>query len=168
MSWIFGFYGRSEGLRINSPQPPLHTYESSNLKIYCGGNKEAVFFSRDISNQSCLVVAGVGLLRLGNSYKVLSTNDWNSFLSQDEVNLNSVNGHYVAVKFTNNEIKFFTDELGLRDLDIVKLPAGWGFTTRIDWLKYFLNPEIDLKEFGSKWLLQNQISQNSIIPQMQQ
>ena len=69
----------------------------------------------------------------------------------------------MAVKFTNNKIRIFTDELGLRDLHIVKLPAGWGFTTRIDWLKYFINPEIDLKEFGSRWLLQNQISQNSII-----
>jgi hypothetical protein len=67
------------------------------------------------------------------------------------------------VKYSNNGIKFFTDELGLRDLHLIKLPAGWGFTTRIDWLKYFLNPQVDMKEFGLRWLLQNQISPDSII-----
>ena len=163
MSWIFGFYGSTEGLKIISPQPHLYSYENSNLKIYCGGNKEAIFFSKDTSNEHCWMVAGVGLIRRDNNYKVLSTRDWNNFLSQDEVNLSPVNGHYTVVKYSNNGIKFFTDELGLRDLHLIKLPAGWGFTTRVDWLKYFINSEIDLKEFGSRWLLQNQISQKSII-----
>jgi hypothetical protein len=79
MSWIFGFYGSTEGLKIFSPQAHLYSYENSNLKIYCGGNKEAIFFSKDTSNQNCWMAAGVGLIRHDNNYKVLSTRDWNNF-----------------------------------------------------------------------------------------
>ena len=85
-----------------------------------------------------------------------------------KVNLKPLNGHFVAIKYSDNELKIFTDELGLRDIHIVQLPDGFGFTTRIDWLKYFIKPEIDLKEFGSRWLLQNQISRNSIIKNVTQ
>jgi hypothetical protein len=160
MSWLFGYFGDLERFKINLPEIPIYSYQGSNLILYTGGNNQTVFHKSDNLSSSCWAVAGVGLKRSGNGYKNLNINN---FLSQKEVNLNSVNGHYVAVKFGYDEIKFFTDELGLRDLHIVKLRAGWGFTTRIDWLKYFLNPEIDLIEFGSRWLLQNQISQSSII-----
>jgi hypothetical protein len=163
MSWLFGYIGDLAKFKINSPETPIHSYQSSNLLLYVGGNKQTIFHKLDKLNSSCWIAEGVGLKKSGNGYKNLGINDWDDYLSQNEINLNSINGHYVVVKYGNNEIKFFTDALGLRDLYIVKLPAGWGFTTRIDWLKYFINPEIDLKEFGSRWLLQNQISQNSLI-----
>jgi hypothetical protein len=67
MSWIFGFYGSTEGLKIISPQPHLYSYENSNLKIYCGGNKEAIFFSKNTSNQNCWMAAEVGLIRRYNN-----------------------------------------------------------------------------------------------------
>ncbi|MDZ7623676.1 MAG: hypothetical protein U5J96_04405 [Ignavibacteriaceae bacterium] len=33
----------------------------------------------------------------------------------------------------------------------------------IKWLRYFIRPGIDLKEFRARWLLQNQISRKSIV-----
>jgi hypothetical protein len=163
MSWIFGYFGNCERLQINSPETYIYSYQSSSLILYAGGNNQTVFHKSDALNSSCWSAAGVGLRQSGNGYKNLNTSDWNDYLSPKEVDLSAVNGHFVALKYVDNELKFFTDELGLREIFLVKLSEGWGFTTRIDWLKYFIDPEIDLQEFGARWLLQNQISRNSII-----
>ena len=162
MSWLFGYFGNTERQKITSPDTPLYQFKDSNLILFAGGNKQTFFFKSDTSD-SCWAVAGVGLKPFENGYEVLHQSKWSNYLSADKVNLKPVNGHFAAIKYSNNELKFFTDELGLREIYILKLNAGFGFTTRIDWLKYFIKPEIDLKEFGSRWLLQNQISRNSII-----
>ena len=163
MSWIFGYFGNRERLQINSPETPIHSYQNSYMILYAGGNKQTIFHKSDALNSSCWVAAGVGLKQSFDGYKNLDVNNWDSYLCSKEVNLSEVNGHYVALRYSNDELKIFTNELGLREIFLVKLPGGWGFTTRIDWLKYFVDPEFDLKEFGARWLLQNQISRNSII-----
>jgi len=162
MSWLFGYFGNTERQKITSPDIPLYQFKDSRLILFSGGNKQTCFFKID-TNDSCWAVVGVGLKPFENSYEVLSQSEWSNYLAADKVNLQPVNGHFVAIKYSDNELKFFTDELGLRDIYIVQLPDGFGFTTRIDWLKYFIKPEINLMEFGSRWLLQNQISRNSII-----
>ncbi len=162
MSWIFGYFGNVSIRKINSPEISHHSFKDSNLILFVGGNKQTSFLRSNQLN-SCWAVAGVGLVSSESNYKVLEENGWNNLLASTKVDLTSVNGHFVIVKYIDGELKFFTDELGLREIYVVKLPDGYGFSTRIDWLKHFLNPEIDLKEFGSRWLLQNQISQNSII-----
>ena len=163
MSWIFGYFGNRDRIKISSPETQLHTFQNSNLILYAGGNSETIFFKSDSLNSNCWTVAGVGIIQSGDEYKILNVSSWDNFLNPRQVDLQKINGHFVAVKYTDDELKFFTDELGLRDIHIVQLQNGFGFTTRIDWLKYFIKPEIDLKEFGSRWLLQNQISRNSII-----
>ncbi len=162
MSWLFGFFGNTERQKITSPDTPLYQFKDSRLILFSGGNKQTCFFKAD-TNDSCWAVTGVGLKSFENGYEVLHQSEWQNLLSADQIDLKSLNGHFVAIKYSEKELKIFTDELGLRDIHIVQLPDGFGFTTRIDWLKYFIKPEIDLKEFGSRWLLQNQISRNSII-----
>lgn len=162
MSWIFGYFGNTERQKISSTDTSLYQFKDSKLILFTGGNKQTCFFKAN-ENDTCWAVAGVGLKPFENSYEVLSQSKWENLLSADQVDLKSLNGHFVVIKYSNNELKFFTDELGLRDIHIVQLPDGFGFTTRIDWLKYFIKPEIDLEVFGSRWLLQNQISRNSII-----
>jgi hypothetical protein len=162
MSWLFGYFGKTERQKITSPDIPLYQFKDSRLILFAGGNNQTCFLKSD-ANDSCRAVVGVGLKSFENNYKVLSQNEWDSYFTADKVDLKSVNGHFVAVKYSDDELKFFTDELGLREIYIVKLPEGIGFTTRIDWLKHFITPELDLREFGSRWLLQNQISRNSII-----
>ena len=163
MSWIFGYFSNLNRIKISSPETQLHTFQNSKLILYAGGNSETIFFKSDSLNLNCWAVAGVGIIQSGDEYKILHVSGWDNFLNPRQVDLQKINGHYVAVKYSDDELKFFTDELGLREIYIVKLPEGFGFTTRIDWLKYFINPEIDLNEFGSRWLLQNQISKNSIV-----
>jgi hypothetical protein len=162
MSWIFGYFGNKNHQLFESPKPPLHSYKNSNLILYCGGNHQTLFFKSNQENSTCWGVAGVGLHPSGNGYKLLDTSDWNKYLNTDNVNLDTVNGHFIAIKYYNDELQIFTDELGLREIYLVELPGGIGFTTSIDWLKYFIQPEIDLHHFGSRWLMQNQVSQESI------
>ena len=163
MSWIFGYFGNRERHQIDLPETPIFSYQSSNLILYAGGNNQTIFHRSDTLYSSCWAAAGVGLKQSGDGYKNLNSSDWDSYLSAKEINLSEVNGHYVAIKYADDELKFFTDELGLREIFLLKLNDGWGFTTRIDWLKYFIDPEFDLQEFGARWLLQNQISRGSII-----
>jgi hypothetical protein len=108
-------------------------------------------------------VAGSGFKSIDNGYRIYDTDEWDALLTANKKNFKSLNGHFIAIKYSENELRFFSDELGLREICIVQLPDGFGFTTRIEWLKYFIDPELDLGEFGSRWLLQNQISRKSII-----
>jgi len=162
MSWIFGYFGITDQQNFISPENPLYLFKDSNLILFAGGNDQTCFFKSNSLN-SCWAVAGVGLKSENDGYNIFGENEWNTHLISNQINLDPVNGHFVAIKYSDNELKFFTDELGLREIFIVKLPDGFGFTTRIEWLKYFIKPEINLKEFGSRWLLQNQISRNSFI-----
>jgi hypothetical protein len=162
MSWLLGYFGNFDQQNLTSPETLLYSFKDSNLILSAGGNQQTTFF-RSNSLNSCWAVTGVGLISTMGEYKVFDENDWNNFLNSDRINLSSINGHFVAITYANNELKFITDELGLREIYIVQLADGFGFTTRIEWLKYFIKPEIDLKEFSSRWLLQNQISRKSII-----
>ncbi len=162
MSWLFGYFGNPATSNIKSPESPLYSFKSPNLILFSGGNKQTTFF-KSHSSDNCWAVVGVGLKILDDECIMLKENDWNIILDSAQIDFRSVNGHFVAIKYSDNELKFFTDDLGLREIHIVKTVDGYGFTTRIDWLKYFLKPDIDLKEFGSRWLLQNQISRKSII-----
>jgi hypothetical protein len=162
MSWLLGYFGNTDQQNLTSHEIPLYSFRDSNLILFVGGNQQTTFF-RSNSLNSCWAVTGVGLMSTMEEYKVFDENDWNNFLNSDRINLSSINGHFVAITYANNEMKFITDEWGLRDIYIVQLTNGIGFTTRIEWLKYFIKPEIDLKEFSSRWLLQNQISRKSII-----
>jgi hypothetical protein len=161
MSWIYGYIGNSHQLIIDPPETPIYQFKNSNLILFAGGNKQTCFFRLESSN-SFWTVVGVGLKSTGGGYKILDENDWASHLFPNQ-NIKTVNGHLVALLYSESELKIFTDDLGLREIYIVKLSDGYGFTTRIEWLKFFIKPEIDLKEFGARWLLQNQISRKSII-----
>ena len=105
------------------------------------------------SDQSHLILAGLwlvlGLYDQAKRLRLLNIGSWDNFLGPRQIDLNKINGHFAAIKYSNDELKFFTDELGLREIYIVQLPDGFGFTTRIDWLKYFINPETG---FEGIWL----------------
>jgi len=162
MSWLFGYFGNTERRKINSPETPLYQFKDSRLILFSGRNIQTCFFKSE-SSSFCWAVAGVGLKSADNGYRIIGNDEWDALLTSSKINLKSLNGHFIAIKYSDDELKFFSDELGLREIYIVQLPDGYGFTTRVDWLKHFIKPEIDLKEFGSRWLLQNQISRKSII-----
>ena len=65
-------------------------------------------------------------------------------------------------KWNKAEIIFESDPLGLRDIYISESQNEIIFSTRADWLTKIHKLKINFKEFGSRWLLFNQISNNSV------
>jgi len=65
-------------------------------------------------------------------------------------------------KWNEAEIIFESDPLGLRDIYISESQNEIIFSTRADWLTKIHKLNINFKEFGSRWLLFNQISNNSV------
>jgi asparagine synthetase B (glutamine-hydrolysing) len=161
MSWIFGYFGNTQDFDIVPPENSLYEFKNSKLIINSGGYSGTLFFNIKPNGEGW-AVSGVGLKRIENSYRCLNAESWNSIFNKDNVNLAQINGHFVAIKYSSNEVEIFTDVLGLREIYLVKLPSGIGFTTRVDWLKLFTEPQFDLKEFGSRWLMFNQVSLKSV------
>ena len=76
--------------------------------------------------------------------------------------LNNIDGHFVVVKWNKDEVTFESDQLGLRDIYISESKNEIIFSTRVDWLAKIHKLKINFNEFGSRWLLFNQISNNSV------
>lgn len=93
---------------------------------------------------------------MGNA--IFKKEDWSDHLKI----LNNIDGHFVAVKWNEDEIVFESDPLGLRDLYISESKSEIVFTTRVDWLAKSHKLKINFNEFGSRWLLFNQITNNSV------
>lgn len=86
----------------------------------------------------------------------------------DETEQKKLNGHFLILTWNINELKVFTDRLGLRDIYIAKIPHNIIlFSSRIDWLIQLTEAKLNFKEFGSQWLLFNKISSESIFTNTQ-
>ncbi|MDO8550076.1 MAG: asparagine synthase-related protein, partial [Ignavibacteria bacterium] len=75
-----------------------------------------------------------------------------------------LNGHFAAARWNKNKLELFTDQLGIRNIYLTNLNDCIAFSTRLDWLSK-LNKKItiDWEEVGACWFLLNQISQKSIL-----
>ncbi len=76
---------------------------------------------------------------------------------------NASSGHFVKFKFHPDKLLIDLDPLGLRDSFLFKGKNEIIISTRIDWLRNFINFEFDFTNFGSKWLFTHQFNTNAII-----
>jgi hypothetical protein len=163
MSWIFGYYSKHATDTINlSECHPKSIAVISNSKYYLaiGGNSNTIVY--DSNNQgSNFFVCGFTFTQ--DSSKILDKNDWQTILNNTPDDLKALNGHFCGAFIKNDSITLFTDQLGLREFHIYENNDGWYFSTRLDWLLKLDDFEIDFNEFGSRWLLINQLSNKSII-----
>jgi hypothetical protein len=166
MSWIFGFYSKQtiNNLDLSNYHPKSISF-ASNSKYYIaiGGNNNTIIFNSE-NPESNFFVCGFAFTQNGS--KILDKSDWKSILFNSPPppeDLNSLNGHFCGVFIKNDSITLFTDQLGLREFHIYENNEGWYFSTRLDWLLQIDDFEIDFGEFGSRWLLINQLSNKSII-----
>lgn len=143
---------------INSPI--LFEYSSKKIKIFAGGNKDNLFFnsSSKHNEKQGWVVSGIGLKSNNVGNTIFKKEDWSDHLDI----LNNIDGHFVAVKWNEERIIFESDPLGLRDIYISESKSNIIFTTRVDWLAKSHELKINFNEFGSRWLLFNQITDNSV------
>jgi hypothetical protein len=166
MSWIIGLAGAADKLIIDKINLPAsgHLYKltEKSLLILSGGNKNTCKFYRDESNAEGCVTVGVGIDESSDQAHFMSGIDWhNSYLNNT---IKNINGHFVSVHWDKNNLRIYTDRLGLRDIYFSKIQNNaLIFSTRLDWLAKLTGLGINFTEFGSRWLLFNQISPNSVI-----
>lgn len=143
---------------INSPI--LFEYSSKNIRVFAGGNKNNLFFnaSSKQNEKQGWIVSGIGLKSNGVGSTIFKKEDWSEHLDI----LNNIDGHFVAAKWNEERIVFESDPLGLRDIYVSESKSNIIFTTRVDWLAKCHKLEINFNEFGSRWLLFNQITNNSV------
>lgn len=163
MSWLFGFYAKhpydvKQISKLHSK--PSSYFQDANYYLATGGNSYLRYGNQTNFNFK-FFVCGLGIFE--DAERILNFVDWQEILSNYPTRLDSLNGHFCGAVIKDNCIYLFTDRLGLRELHIIENKEGWYFSTRIDWLLKIQKFEIDFNEFSSRWLLINQISNNSII-----
>jgi len=171
MSWLFGIVGKYSVADVEKFESihgkPIHKIQLSNIYIAAGGIKETCLCSTDLvpSNQSAgWLACGVGIYRDGHQFSIMTSSHWQKLLSETSPPLHHLNGHFAVVKWTENQVTCFTDQLGFRNLFLTQTSNYWAFSTRLDWIARLRgNCQINFEEFGSRWLLVNQLSQESIV-----
>jgi hypothetical protein len=165
MSWLIGVIGNSSSEIVSQikaviPSSLYHINED-NLKIFAGGNPQTCFSSKDNKQEDSFLFTGVGIRPIDNGYKFLDVQEIAQIT--DEKEINDLNGHFVLFRWNKDVIKIYTDKLGLRDIYMHKYSGGKIiFSTRTDWIAKIIRAGINYKEFGSRWLLFNQLSAKSI------
>lgn len=165
MSWIVGAIGsiqdKDRALLNRFSENSVFSHSTNKLVIFAGGTANTIFDIKSQSSKS-LLISGVGFKKLDNNVKVMNATDWNKINIQQSLEI--IDGHFVHLQYDENEIIITTDKLGLRDIFVAKTSEDtYFFSTRLDWLNKFLKSTIDFKRFGSRWLLQNQISHESFV-----
>jgi len=163
MSWIFGFYSKRSNIdkSIKYCHPnPIAVISEPNYYLSIGGNKNTSYIETERPDSKFLIC---GFAISEDAAKIVSKNDWNQILNGSPNELNSLNGHFCGIFIKNNSLNLFTDKLGLREFHIYETNIGWYFSTRLDWLLKLNRFEMNFGEFGSRWLLINQLSNQSIV-----
>jgi hypothetical protein len=171
MSWFLGYTGK-----IN---PILNEYISSlnlehldkvqtkNLYIVLGGNEDNLTI-KSYSN-SGWIVSGIPISSDAEKFKFMRKDNWEPLLSKMNFKLNKIDGHFAGLKWNNEEITFFNDRLGLRDIYFLKVDSNYFFSTRIDWVaKFNKENKINIDEFSTDWLLTHKISWKNTIEGIEQ
>ncbi len=171
MSWILGYSGFNvssvkEKFKVLNLKPDGF-YERENFFIAYGGNNKTILTNSNIkpvaSNSPLWIVAGTGIKRADGNYKILTKREWSDLIENDHAGFNNIEGYFVIVKWDGGKLNFYSDQLGLRDINIVKDKKGFYFGTRLDLLSKISGAKLNYKLYCSRWFLINQISTGSLL-----
>lgn len=170
MSWIIGASGiidkDLQNILKKLAHKPLYQIEEENLFILAGGIKPTCHYINNLENRSSILSVGVGISHTDNEFHLIENEDWQAFTS--DTTLEGLNGHFILIEWDKNEIRISTDKLGLRDIYYFKNSRqNIIFSTRLDWLVKISGAKINFKEFGSRWILFNQISRKSVFDEIE-
>lgn len=164
MSWIFGeIVGVKKSFSDFSKicdSKVLHSFSNPNINLVAGGNSKNLY-SFKLSKKN-IFIAGIGIDNSDSKSKIVNREEWKEILSLGIERTLCLDGHFVIIIVEEGKVNIYTDKLGLRDIYIRELDDRIIFSTKIKWLTYFGELDIDFTEFSSRWVLFNQISQNSI------
>jgi hypothetical protein len=166
MGCLFGYYGKNKNKAAKFAESldikKLYTLRKNKLFIVFGGIPETCIVNDN--KESGWAVLGLGILLKDNYSKIMDKKEWEKVLNEEDRLNKKINGHYILVKWKNNNISFISDPLGVRNLYYSDEKAEKIFSTRLDWItKFKKNCSIDFETFGSSWLTYNNLSYNPII-----
>ncbi len=162
MSWIFGFSGNlneQKKLSLSSIYPvPQIKIDNPRLFIAAGGTEFTCSYSADMK----WIIIGVGIDMGIEHSRLMLKNDWEKKIPGNS--FRDPQGHYLLIKWDDEKINFYSDPIGLRTIYFYKDKTGVYFSSNLEWIVSVMNRvEIDFKEFGSRWMTYNQLSNNSFI-----
>lgn len=164
MGWIFGYKGAnaniSEKVLKGIHAESLAVFNNDKLYLLVGGIPETCQFNSSAQNETGWVFCGIGIKREKRNFPDL--NELNNEFKKDNF-FENYDGHFVALKWSDDSLEISTDKLGLRNIYVAAYKEGYIFSTRIDWIAKLIDCEIDFHEFGAHWLLFNQISKKSVL-----
>ncbi len=174
MSWIFGIVKKNKQAVL--PTQEHHPYQVKDkfvvdTKEYyfsCGLGHNNSFYTYDKKNNSGWMVCGTGISYEDGSFHLMTYQDWEYYLCEENNNVNDLNGHFIIVEWNKGKVEIRNDQLGMRDMFFVESKNYFTFSTRLDWLISFAdNPEIDFKVFSSSWFCVNPLSYKCFIKNIQ-
>ena len=169
MSWIYGILRSGQGThsipkaeQIHSE--PLHVMNTRRFYLAVGGIPETCFYGEEHNKQTGWAVVGLGMKVMETNSRLLNRADWSNLLAGSTTWKGSLDGHFAAIRWDEEKIECFTDDLGLRTLYFSKNDKGVCISTRLDWVSRTTGrAEIDFAALGSKWLMFNQLECESCI-----
>ncbi len=162
MSWFLVVSttdAESAGFRTPSDLRPLQSINLPGLLLHFGGADETCLVEYDEERGEGWGVVGVGIDADGDGRSIMDVDAWRQRLSDASFDPVSLDGHFVALRWKDEEVEFFCDQLGLRTFYYCEIDNRLVASTRLDWTAGLgQRSEIDLNVLGSRWLMYNQFS----------
>mgnify|MGYP003640280084 CR=1 FL=1 len=166
MSSFIGVYGKNDALKSEIKDivsTPDFTFENNSLFICSEGNPLNTHYYCNSDSTKGWISCGIGITS-EHSPRVLKQEDWEKAFDEDVDLHQDLNGHFAIIKWSDIEVEFFTDRLGMRNIFLHQNKDYVLFSTRLDWmLKLVEETDINWKLFGSNWLSINPFSSSCFI-----
>ena len=171
MSWFVGYTGKSnrnlEDFLDSLNLEKTKEIKTGNLTVICGGKEKNLIYN--FSSSTGWIVSGIPIYSYYENLKFVKKEDFESLLLEAKINLKNIDGHFAGIKWSEKEIIFFNDQLGLREIYFLQVNSNILFSTRADWTaKYNKINKINFEEFSTAWLLTHKISWQNVIKNIKQ
>ncbi|MBN1397035.1 MAG: hypothetical protein JXA06_03285 [Bacteroidetes bacterium] len=170
MSWMFGIIRSESGINISDSYDKLHscsllTISTPKFYLALGGINETCFYEvQDEYKDTGWAIVGLGVKVFDSSARLMTKEDWKRVFANNTLPINSLDGHFVALRWEKDTFELYTDQLGIRTAYYGKCDEGICFSTRLDWMaKKTGFSEINQTALGGRWLLFNQLSYDSCV-----
>ena len=163
MSWLFGIFHKDKIKNINFELGEIcQKYTSNKFQLFVGGNLNSSIIK--IHQNKAIGFVGIALKNINETIKILN----HEHICYNEFKIENFSGHFVTVLYDNEKLLIQNDVFGLRDLYYFENSELLIFSTRFDLLsKFQKNITIDFFNFGSLWYTNFQLSNKSILSNIQ-
>lgn len=167
MSWLLGWTGEGQP-HLDDVAGGLHRHTGDRWSIAQGGLRATCRWGHHAETGWRWSVVGLGMRLGSDGLHLLTDADWHALMPlaapalRDR--LRTLNGHFVLVRWSTQEIQAFTDPLGTRTLYYAQRHQNVYLSTRLDTLARQANATtLNLSALGAHWLTFNQLSYDALL-----